>query len=53
MSILRTWLRFLLGNKQRPVRSEVGDEKKKSCFEAWIWAYRQRLDDDRTRHQRS
>ena len=51
MSILRTWLRFLLGNKRQPVRREVGDEKQTSCFEVWICAYRQRLDHDRARHQ--
>jgi len=49
MNILRVWLRLLLGTKQQNVGREAGVEKQTSCFEAWICAYRQRLDNDRGR----
>ena len=53
MSILKTWLRLLLGTRDQSVDHEVGGKARVSCFEAWIQAYRQRLDHDRARHQSS
>ena len=55
MNLLKFWLRLLLhSKKQRPLRGEpkVGGPSR-SSFEAWIRAYRQRLNDDRGRHQGS
>jgi hypothetical protein len=55
MRILKTWLRLLLGsNRQQPARRNLQrDVHGASCFEAWICAYRRRLDNDRGRHQGS
>ena len=55
MNLLKFWLRLLLrSKKQRPFRGEVKvSGPTPACFEAWIRAYRQRLNDDRGRHQGS
>jgi hypothetical protein len=51
MSILRTLLRLLLGNRDQSVDHEVGGKVPGSCFESWIRAYRQRLETDRSAHR--
>jgi hypothetical protein len=51
MSILNTWLRLLLGKKHQSVNHAVGGKVPASCFEAWIRAYRQRLESDRSQRQ--
>jgi hypothetical protein len=53
MNLLKFWLRLLLpSKKQRPLHGEakIGGPSP-SCFETWLRAYRQRLDDDRGRRQ--
>jgi hypothetical protein len=48
MRILKTWLRLLLGSRDQSVNHEVRGKVPASCFEAWIRAYRQRLENDRS-----
>ena len=48
MRILKTWLRLLLGSRDQSVDHEVRGKVPASCFEAWIRAYRQRLESDRS-----
>jgi CheY-like chemotaxis protein len=55
MRIIKNWLRLLRSSngRQSPHRTVEGGAEGPSCFEAWIHAYRQRLDHECVEQQAS